>query len=86
MLDTIRLASVGHAPPPRPPGRSTLSPRQREVLQLLACGATNAEIAVDLYLSHHTVKQHTSALYRKLNARNRTHAVQAAQRQGLIAV
>jgi two-component system response regulator DesR len=39
-----------------------------------------------LFLSRHTVKQHTSALYRKLDVKNRTHAVQAAQRMGLIAV
>ena len=52
----------------------------------LADGATNGEIAVRLYLSRDTVKQHASALYRKLGARNRTHAVQTARHQGLIAV
>lgn len=63
-----------------------LSARQQEILQLIAEGATNEEIALRLYLSRHTVKQHTSALYRKLGARNRTHAVQAARCRGLIAV
>jgi two-component system response regulator DesR len=62
-----------------------LSQREREVLHLLVTGATNREIAGSLYLSPHTVKEHTSSLYRKLSARNRTEAVQRAQRLGLIA-
>jgi len=87
LLQAIRRASVGLASQPcRPPARSNLSARQHEILQLIADGATNGEIALRLYLSRDTVKQHTSALYRKLGARNRTHAVQTARRQGLIAV
>lgn len=66
-----------------PPGG--LSPREREVLELIATGATNAEIAAQLFLSPHTVKEHTSALYRKLGVRNRAEAVQRAQRLGLTA-
>ena len=62
-----------------------LSDREREVLGLIGAGATNREIADELYLSPHTVKEHTSALYRKLQARNRAEAVQRAQRLGLIA-
>lgn len=62
-----------------------LSPREREVLGLIATGATNPEIAAQLYLSPHTVKEHTSALYRKLGVRNRAEAVQRAQRLGLTA-
>jgi DNA-binding NarL/FixJ family response regulator len=61
-----------------------LSEREREVLDLIADGRTNREIAATLYLSPHTVKEHTSALYRKLGARNRTEAVQRAQRIGLM--
>jgi two-component system response regulator DesR len=60
------------------------SEREREVLALIAAGSTNREIAEQLYLSPHTVKEHTSALYRKLNARNRAEAVQRAQRIGLL--
>jgi two-component system response regulator DesR len=62
-----------------------LSEREREVLDLIAAGSTNREIAERLYLSPHTVKEHTSALYRKLQARNRAEAVQRAQRIGLLA-
>jgi DNA-binding NarL/FixJ family response regulator len=61
-----------------------LSEREREVLDLIAAGSTNREIASALYLSPHTVKEHTSALYRKLGARNRAEAVQRAQRVGLL--
>jgi DNA-binding NarL/FixJ family response regulator len=61
-----------------------LTGREREVLDLIAAGSTNREIAEQLYLSPHTVKEHTSALYRKLGARNRAEAVQRAQRIGLL--
>ena len=50
----------------------------------IAGGATNREIAGVLFLSPHTVKEHTSSLYRKLSVRNRAEAVQKAQRLGLI--
>jgi DNA-binding NarL/FixJ family response regulator len=62
-----------------------LSEREREVLEEISAGATNREIAERLSLSPHTVKEHTSALYRKLEARNRAEAVQRAQRLGLLA-
>ena len=62
-----------------------LSEREREVLTHMASGATNKEIAERLFLSPHTVKEHTSALYRKLGVRNRAEAVQRAERLGLTA-
>jgi two-component system response regulator DesR len=65
--------------------RNALSERERQVLDLMASGATNREIAGSLYLSPHTVKEHTSSLFRKLEVRNRTEAVQRAQRLGLLA-
>ena len=61
-----------------------LTEREREVLDLIASGSTNREIAERLFLSPHTVKEHTSAVYRKLQARNRAEAVQRAQRMGLL--
>jgi DNA-binding NarL/FixJ family response regulator len=64
---------------------SDLSQRERDVLALVASGATNREIASTVHLSPHTVKEHLTSLYRKLGARNRTDAVQRAQRRGLLA-
>jgi two-component system response regulator DesR len=66
-------------------GALGLSEREREVLELMAGGHTNPEIAALLHLSRHTVKEHTSSVYRKLEVRNRTEAVQRAQRLGLLA-
>ncbi len=82
----VRMVGLGmtvfrpHEAPSGPP----LSDREREVLEAIASGATNREIAGRLYLSPHTVKEHTSTLYRKLGVRNRAEAVQKAQRIGLI--
>ena len=61
-----------------------LSERERQVLAEIATGATNREIGERLYLSPHTVKEHTSAIYRKLEVRNRAEAVKDAQRLGLL--
>jgi two-component system response regulator DesR len=60
-----------------------LSPREREVLALIGEGATNREIANRLFLSPHTVKDHTTALYRKLGVRNRAEAARRAEQLGL---
>ncbi|HEY6758235.1 MAG TPA: response regulator transcription factor [Baekduia sp.] len=61
-----------------------LTTREQEVLELVATGATNREIAAQLHLSPHTVKEHASSLYRKLEARNRADAVLRAQRLGIL--
>ena len=61
----VGLGMTVFRPPKRPPGRR-LSEREREVLELIGSGATNREIAERLFLSPHTVKEHTSSLYRKL--------------------
>lgn len=61
----------------------SLTERESEILALIAAGSTNREIANALFLSPHTVKEHTSALYRKLGVRNRAEAVQRSQRLGL---
>jgi len=66
------------------PDAIPLSGREQEVLALIASGATNKEIAGRLHLSPHTVKEHTSAIYRKLAVRNRAEATRAAQRLKLL--
>jgi len=82
----VRMVGLGMTmfPPKRDQPGPTLTDREREVLDLIAAGSTNREIAEQLFLSPHTVKEHTSAVYRKLRARNRADAVQRAQRIGLL--
>jgi DNA-binding NarL/FixJ family response regulator len=87
VLKAIRMVGLGmdvfEPAPPAPD--ATLSEREREVVTLIAAGSTNREIAEELYLSPHTVKEYTSGLYRKLGVRNRAEAVKRAQSLGLIA-
>lgn len=82
----VRMVGLGMTmfPPQADQPSTLLSQREQQVLALIATGSTNREIAAELYLSPHTVKEHTSALYRKLKARNRAEAVQRAQRIGLL--
>ena len=86
VVRAVRMVALGQevfVPTPTANG-SELSEREREVVTEISRGATNAEIARALYLSPHTVKEHTSSIYRKLGVRNRAAAVKAAQRLGLI--
>jgi DNA-binding NarL/FixJ family response regulator len=66
------------------PAHQRLTGREQEVLQLVAAGLTNAEIAAELRLSPNTVKEHASSMFRKLGARNRADAVVRAQRLGVL--
>ena len=61
-----------------------LSPRELEVLHLLAQGAANQEIAHQLVVSTGTVKAHTASIYRKLEVSNRTQAVARARQLGIL--
>lgn len=86
-IATVR-AALHEEPTPlaenAPAAAQALSQRERDVLALLATGATNREIAAQLYLGPDTVKKHASSLYRKLGVRNRTEATQQAA--GLLAL
>jgi DNA-binding CsgD family transcriptional regulator len=62
-----------------------ITPREHEILTLIAAGLSNREIAERLFVSENTVKTHSSHLFEKLNARRRTQAVQLAKEAGLIA-
>ncbi|PZS06743.1 MAG: DNA-binding response regulator [Solirubrobacterales bacterium] len=86
IASAVRLVGLGKTMFDRhdQPGALGLSDRERAVLELMASGSTNPEIAGTLHLSKHTIKEHTSAVYRKLGVRNRIEAVQRAQRLGLL--
>jgi predicted ATPase/DNA-binding CsgD family transcriptional regulator len=68
---------------PRPVGDDELTPREREVLRLLAGGATNKEIASALRIDVKTAMHHTSSIYRKLGVRGRVEAAAWAWRTGV---
>lgn len=64
--------------------RLGLTPRELEILALIAEGLSNREIAGRLFVSENTVKTHSANLFSKLNAKRRTQAVQLAKEAGVI--
>ena len=83
LLDEFsRLAQRGAKVGPEP-AISGLTPREREILNLVAQGKTNKEIAIDLTLSERTVKTHISNILSKLQLHDRTQAALYAARHGL---
>jgi DNA-binding CsgD family transcriptional regulator len=62
----------------------SLTPREFEVLEGMASGLSNADIGEKLFISENTVKTHTRQLFRKLGARERTHAVALGYQLGLL--
>ena len=72
VLNEARLAELG------------ITPRELEVLGLIAAGMTNREIAEKLFVSENTVKTHAASVFDKLQAKRRTQAVQIAKAAGLI--
>ena len=73
VVDRVRLEALG------------ITPREHEILGLIAAGLSNREIAERLFVSENTVKTHSSRLFDKLQAKRRTQAVQLAKEAGLIA-
>jgi DNA-binding NarL/FixJ family response regulator len=65
-------------------GEESLSPREREVLRLMAQGQSNKEIAAALFVSERTVKFHVNNIFDKLSAGSRTEAIAMAARRGLV--
>jgi DNA-binding CsgD family transcriptional regulator len=62
-----------------------LTPRELEILEALAAGLSNKEIADQLFVSENTVKTHAARVFAKLGAKRRTQAVQLAKEAGIIA-
>ena len=95
VLEAIRLAANGDRPmSPRLAAAMltealndpdpVISPREEEVLQLVADGLGTTEIAERLYISQKTVKNHLASIYDKLDARDRTQAVLMAVKMGIV--
>jgi DNA-binding NarL/FixJ family response regulator len=63
-----------------------ISPREEEVLQLIADGCSTPEVAEQLFISQKTVKNHLASIYQKLDARDRTQAVLQAVRMGIVSL
>lgn len=61
-----------------------ITPRELEILQLIASGLSNREIATQLFVSENTVKTHSSRVFDKLGAKRRTQAVQLAKQLRLL--
>jgi DNA-binding CsgD family transcriptional regulator/Tfp pilus assembly protein PilF len=76
-------AQTGAAAPVRAPGPGNLTPRQADVLRLLAAGRSNKQIAAELYLSPATVERHLATIYRNLGLAGRVEAARFAIEHGL---
>jgi len=75
---------LGNIKPSSQPLVDPLSPRELEILQLIAQGLSNREISEQLYLALSTVKGHNSNIFDKLQVERRTEAVARAQKLGLV--
>jgi DNA-binding NarL/FixJ family response regulator len=78
------LPNAGDAGNPGEDTLSSLSDREREVLKLIVAGAGNADIGRELSISRHTVKQHVTNIFGKLEVTTRVQAAVRAVREGLL--
>jgi len=78
------LATPDKAPPRRPEQLAALTPREREMVALVATGLSNLEIADRMYLSPFTVRAHVQRAMTKLDARDRAQLVVIAYQTGLV--
>jgi len=88
IVGVLILAFDVRKPPSEPIGlelRPHLTPRQREVLDLIASGLSTSEIARELSLATETVRNHLRGVFRELHAHTRLEAIATAQRRGLLA-
>jgi DNA-binding NarL/FixJ family response regulator len=86
LLRRFKPAPASGTPSEASAGARSLSPREREILKLIARGLSNAEVARALSVSRATVRTHLEHIYEKLEVSNRTEAVTEGIRQGLIEV
>lgn len=84
ILDEFAGQAEGAAVAAKERGHEELSPREAQVLTLIAAGETSRTIAQQLFLSENTVKRHTSNIYQKLHVRHRSQAAAEAVRRGLV--
>ena len=84
----LTIPTAGEAPPPAAEGEPDdpfgLTPRERQVLALVADGATNREIGAQLFMAEKTASVHVSRILAKLDVRSRTEAAAVAHRIGLV--
>ena len=78
------LDKTTRAQSPLPPEYATLTDKEREIVQEIASGRNNAEIATALYLSESTIKSHVGSVLRKLDLRDRVQVVVFAYEHGLV--
>jgi non-specific serine/threonine protein kinase len=84
LIDEVLAGAAARPASTEAPASSTLTPREREVLQLLAVGLSDREIADALFIGERTVNTHVGRIYAKLGVRNRAAAVAAAIAAGLV--